>query len=437
MALIGPAHPNHIAPFSFFGCGSPLEVKVSMVSHSQREETQRLRLARMAVDILFFLNGVMSATFSTRLPAVQTRLALPSDQLGLALLGCTIGGLLAMNIAGRVSSRFGSKVITTLAAFGICITLPLIALAPTLPFLVLALALFGAGNGAMDVTMNLQGTGVEREYGRSIMNSFHAYFSVGSLAGALLGSLLAVLDVKPETHFLAITVVGCIALAWGTRFLFSAKQEQIVPKQPAKTVRFLRISPTLMGLAVIAFCSLLSVGAMFDWSAVYLSGTLHTGAGLAAAGFTTFLACMAVGRSVGDALATRFGAALLVRIACLLAAIWLALALVLSWTPAVMFGLGLVGLGLSVPFPLVLSAAGRFAKANRGSILAMVTTGGYFGMIAGPPVIGFLANQMGMRLALAPVVFLCVLAAFCAPATGTPAVKEDEASLQDREPTSA
>ncbi|MBO0792909.1 MAG: MFS transporter, partial [Ktedonobacteraceae bacterium] len=276
-----------------------------------------------------------------------------------------------------------------------------------------------------DVTMNLQGTGVEREYGRSIMNSFHAYFSVGSLAGAALGSILAVFDVKPETHFFAITVIGCAALAWSARFLFSAEQEQMVQKQTAKSARFWRISSTLMLLAMIAFCSLLSVGAMFDWSAVYLSGTLHTGAGLAAAGFTTFLACMAAGRSVGDALATRFGAVKLARVACLLAAIGLALALVLSWTPAIMLGLGLVGIGLSVPFPLVMSAAGRLAEQDRGSILATVTTGGYFGMIAGPPVIGFIANQVGMRLALTPVVLLCVLAALCAPALGAAARKED------------
>lgn len=397
-----------------------------MISNAQREERRRLRLARMAVDIFFFLNGVMSATFSTRLPAVQMKLVLPPGQLGLALLGCTIGGLLAMNIASHVSSRFGSKMVTTIAALGTCIALPLIALAPALPCLVLALALFGVGSGAMDVTMNLQGTGVEREYGRSIMNSFHAYFSVGSLAGASLGSILAALNVKPELHFFAIAVIGCVVLVWSSRFLFSPKQEQIAQKQPAQKARFLQISPPLILLAVIAFCSFLSVGAMFDWSAVYLSGTLHTGAGLAAAGFTTFLACMAAGRSAGDALATRFGAAVLVRIACSLAAIGLALALVFSWTPAVMLGLGLVGIGLSVPFPLVLSAAGRLAKRDRGSILATVTTGGYFGMIAGPPAIGFIADRVGVRLALTPVVVLCVLAALCAPVASTTALKRDE-----------
>lgn len=125
------------------------------------------------------------------------------------------------------------------------------------------------------------------------------------------------------------------------------------------------------------------------------------------------------------------------RITCLLAAIGLALALMCAWTPAVLFGLGLVGIGLSVPFPLVLSAAGRLAKRERGSALATVTTWGYFGMIAGPPVIGFIADQVGVRLALAPVVVLCVLAALCAPAASTAAAKEDEGSLQDRKPTSA
>lgn len=408
-----------------------------MVSNAQQKEKRRLRLARMAVDIFFFLNGVMSATFSARLPAVQMRLALPPGQLGLALLGCTIGGLLAMNIAARVSSRFGSKAILTLASLGSCITLPLVALAPTLPLFLLALVFFGAACGAMDVTMSLQGTAIEREYGRSIMNSFHAYFSVGSLAGASLGSLLAAFAVQPEPHFFAVTIAGCVVLVWSARFLFSSRQEQIVQKQPGKVALSFQISPTLMLLGVIAFCSLLSVGAMFDWSAVYLSGTLHTGAGLAAAGFTTFLICMALGRSVGDSLATRFGATVLVRIACSLAAIGLALALMCTWMPAVFLGLGLVGFGLSVPFPLVLSAAGRLAGQERGSALATVTTWGYCGMIAGPPMIGFLADRVGVRLALAPVAILCVFAVLCAPAARTVAAKENEGSLQDREQTSA
>lgn len=408
-----------------------------MVSDTQREERRHSGLARMAVNMFFFLNGVMNATFSTRLPAVQMKLALPAGQLGLALLGCTIGGLVAMNIAGRVSTRFGSKAITTFAALGAGIMLPLIALAPTLPLFLLALVLYGAASGAMEVTMNLQATEVERVYDRPIMNSFHSYFSVGSLAGAALGSLLAAYNVQPVPHFLAIAGVSWVILLWSSRFLYAAKREQIAQNQAVQRARSSHISPTLLLLGVIAFCSFLGVGAMFDWSALYLSGTLHTGAGVAAAGFATFLACMALGRSVGDALSIRFGAGVLVRIACLLAALGLTLALVIAWMPAVFLGLGLVGIGLSVPFPLVLSATGHLARQDKGSALATVTTWGYCGLIAGPPMIGFLADRLGMRLALASVALLCVLAALCASPVGETRLKEVEEKPRDCKPTTA
>jgi MFS family permease len=123
----------------------------------------------------------------------------------------------------------------------------------------------------------------------------------------------------------------------------------------------------------------------------------------------------------------RFGAAVLVRSACSLAAIGLALALTFAWTPVVLFGLGLAGIGLSVPFPLVLRATGHLSQQETGSILALVTTWGYVGMLAGPPVIGFVADRGGLRLALALVVFLCVLAALCAPVTGIADGKEGHA----------
>jgi MFS family permease len=141
---------------------------------------------------------------------------------------------------------------------------------------------------------------------------------------------------------------------------------------------------------------------------------------------------MALGRGVGDSLLTCFGAAVLVRSACSLAAIGLALALAFAWTPVVLFGLGLAGIGLSVPFPLVLRTAGHLSQQETGSALATVTTWGYVGMLAGPPVIGFVADQGGLRLALALVVFLCVLAALCAPVMGAAAGNEDEGSLENR-----
>lgn len=404
-----------------------------MVSSFRTGERRRFRMARIAVCVFFFLNGVMTAALSARLPAVQTKLALPPGQLGLALLGCTVGGLVAMNIAARLSRRFGSKIITITATFCMGITLLPIAFASTFPMLILALVFFGVAGGAMDIAMNIQGAEVERAYGRPIFNSFHACFSVGSLMSALLGSTLAAFNLSTEAHFLALALGVCAGIVWSSRFLLPSEPVSTVPGDQTQKRRALHFSRTLTLLGVIAFCVLLSVGAMFDWSAVYLSGTLHTGAGLAAAGFALFLACMTLGRSIGDRMVMRFGEARLLCSACALAAIGLALALLFAWTPAAFFGLGLAGIGLSVPFPLVLSATGRLFKQDTSIALATVTTWGYCGLLAGPPTIGFIADRVGLRLALALIGFLCLLAALCAPVVST---KKAEGSLQDREPIS-
>lgn len=391
-------------------------------------------MARKAVSVFFFLNGVMAAALSTRLPVLQTKLALSADQLGLALLGCTIGGLAATNIAARLSRRFGSKMITIVAATCMGVALLFIAFAPTFPILILALAFFGVGSGAMDITMNIQGTEVERGYGRPILNAFHACFSVGSLLSALLGSTLAAFNVCPAFHFLAIALSAGVGIAWSSRFLLPPEPVLAVSGERTQHARTLPFSWPLILLGVIAFCALLSVGAMFDWSALYLSEMLHTGAGLAAAGFATFLVCMTLGRSVGDGVAMRLGKARLMRSTCSLAALGLTLALLFPWAPVAFFGFGLVGFGLAVPFPLVVSAAGRLSKQERGSALATVTTWGYGGMLAGPPVIGFVANREGLRLALALVVLLCILAALCASVVSIPDEVEPAPALAHEHP---
>ncbi|WP_165423889.1 MFS transporter [Ktedonosporobacter rubrisoli] len=401
-----------------------------MKANLQQEELRRLRLARIAIVVFFFTNGLIAASMSARLPTIQIKLALSPGQLGLALLGCTVGGLLAMNIGGRIARRSGSHSVVTIAAIVMCITLPLLAFAPNLWLLLMALIGLGAGSGAMDVTMNMQAAELERAYGRPILSSFHACFSIGSLLGATLGSLLAALHISPELHFLAVAGVTVMSIIGSSRFLLVEAERQEDTAQVGRKASSLRFSPTLVMLGLIAFSALLSVGAMFDWSAVYLSDTLHAEPGLAAAGFSTFLVCMTLGRAVGDYLTARLGAAMLVRSACSLAALGLALALLVPWVPLAFLGLGLVGIGLSVPFPLVISAAGRLSKKHGGSILVNITTWGYFGMIAGPAVIGFVADRLGLRLALGLVALLCVMAALCASAVADSPIKAvDEGSL--------
>ncbi|MBX6342774.1 MAG: MFS transporter, partial [Thermomicrobiaceae bacterium] len=139
---------------------------------------------------VFFVNGVAGASWFTRIPAVQQRLALSPGALGVVLLGLTIGSLLSMTLAGGLVARFGSRPVTTAGTFAYCAALPLPALAPSAPLLLLALIAFGVGNGTMDVSMNAQAVAVERRYGRPIMSSFHGLFSVGGIVGAAAGGLI-------------------------------------------------------------------------------------------------------------------------------------------------------------------------------------------------------------------------------------------------------
>lgn len=369
--------------------------------------------ARVGVAILFFLNGVSFASWATRIPAVQARLALTPGELGLALFGTAAGALVAINLSGYLAARFGSRSVTTIAALSLCLMLPLLALAPTLPALVTTLVLFGASNGSMDVAMNTQAVAVERQYGRPILNSFHACYSFGGLVGALVGGFVASHGIAPLPHFLGIALLCTILTLSAARSLLPTHTDA-----QRTGVAFARPTRAILALGLVAFCVVLGEGAIADWSAIYLNGTLRTGAGLAAAGYAAFSVVMAVGRGVGDPLTARLGPRTMVRLGGLVAALGLTLALVVNWIPIALLGFGLVGAGFSVVFPLTLSAAGRTSKQAAGSAIAAVATCGYVGFLVGPPVIGFVADVLSLRIALGFVVVLSLCAAAFARAVG-------------------
>ncbi|GLV59545.1 MFS transporter [Dictyobacter sp. S3.2.2.5] len=411
-----------------------------MISRYEQVDRRRVIIARVAVIALFFSNGTIIASWAARIPAVQAKLQLPPGQFGLALLGAAVGALIAMNVAGRISIRFGSALITTLSAIGLFITLPLLAAAPSLIALSAGLVFLGGFNGAMDVTMNLQGAAVEQQYGKPIFNSFHAFYSVGALAGAFVGSIFASYNIDPLIHFSAVALLAAITVLAASRFLLSsspvAKPVEEGTAGKKKAPLFVRPSRTLLALGTIAFCALISEGAISDWSALYLNGTVHSGAGLAAAGFAVFSLCMAIGRGVGDIFAARFGPAVLVCLGGMMAAVGLGVGLLFPWTWIVVVGLGLVGLGLAVLFPLVLSAASRSSSGPAETSLATVSTCGYVGFLVGPPVIGFLANSFSLRIGLCFVVFLCLITFLLGRAVGNgPASKETVVGAEEAVPS--
>ncbi len=376
------------------------------------EIPKEARAARLAVLAVFFLNGFAFASWVVRIPAVKEKLALSEGLLGLALLGVAVGALTAMTAVGWLITRFGSRPVVGMTVLFFCLALPLPALMPNLPLLVVTLLLFGASGGALDVSMNSQAVAVEKQYGRPIMSSFHAAFSFGGLAGAASGGFVASLGVGVSLHLLGIAALSAVVATLAYRALLPASVDAGAPGAPA----FARPTKALAGLGVIAFCVLLGEGTMADWSAVYLKGTLETGAGFAASGYAAFSLAMAFGRLFGDRFTEQLGPARLVRFGGALAAVGLGISLAAAQPAFALIGFASAGMGFSIIFPTVLSAAGRTEGVAPGPALAAVSSAGYFGFLVGPPIIGFAAELLGLGAALYIVVALSAAVAVLAGA---------------------
>lgn len=370
-------------------------------------------LARAAVTAIFFINGAGYGNWVARIPAVRDSLGLDTQQLGLALLGVAIGSLLAMPFAGALLGRVGSRAMTTCCALAFCATVVLPALAVNLATLTLALVALGATTGTLDVSMNGAGAAVERHGGRAIMSSFHAAFSFGGLSGAALGGFLASREIAPLPHLAGIALLSFACAAVATRGLLPIEADGL-SGGPA----FALPTRALAALGIIGFGALLSEGAMADWSGIYLRDIRATDDATAASGFAAFSLCMAIGRLTGDWLVERFGAVPVVRGGGVVAAAGLALVLLVPSVAFALVGFAAVGIGISIIFPLVLSAAARTPNIPSGTAIAAVTTIGYLGFLAGPPVLGIVAHATTLGVALWLVVLLCAGIAAIAGAVG-------------------
>ena len=365
---------------------------------------------------VFFVNGAVLANWVPRIPDIQQELGLGEGALGIALLGVAAGALVAMPLAGRALGRVGAYRLLAPALLLYCGALPLLALAPNLASLTASLFAIGAANGTLDVAMNHEGVGIEREHDRAIFASFHGAFSVGGLAGALVGGAFAVAGVAPLVHFAASAAgLGSIA-AVAVAYL---RPTGAASEAPAEGPILARPPRKLLALGLVAFCCLLAEGSIADWSAVYMRGALEAGPVLSSAAFAAFSLTMAVGRLTGDRLTERFGPVVSTRTGGAVAALGLATGLATDAPIAAVFGFACVGAGLATVLPTVLRAAANTPGVAAATAIAATSTVGYLGFLAGPPAIGFVAEAASLRAALwivvAAIAVIALLAASTAP----------------------
>lgn len=353
--------------------------------------------ARWAVVAMFFINGAMVGNWVSRIPQIQQTLALSEGELGLVLMGMAVGVLTALSLVGGLIARFGNRRVTIMGTLALCVMLPLLAVMPHPVLLWIALFLFGGFMSTMDVAMNSQAVDVERLFARPLMSSFHAAFSIGGFAGAALGAAMAGQNIEPLTHFLIASGISLLLLLLtGSLLLIPAPREQTGERQSV-----FQLPPRILWpLGIVALCAAVGEGAMADWSGVYLSNIVGTDAGTAAFGFAAFSLTMTAGRLSGDRLAARFSPAQIVRVGGLVAAVGLLLAILFPQVAPTLLGFAAVGAGLSIAVPLAFSAAGNVPGLPPGTGIAGVATIGYAGFLAGPPIIGLIADLTSLRIAL-------------------------------------
>ncbi|MGY1621077.1 MFS transporter [Geodermatophilus sp. SYSU D00965] len=362
-----------------------------------------LQQLRVAVAVLFAMDGFVFGTWAARIPDVSARVGASHSALGIAVLCMSLGALACMQLTGALSARLGPGRVALGAAVLVSLAVALPATATSVPQLCGALLVFGAATGAVNVAANSLGVQVEARWPRPLLSSLHAGFSFGGLVGALVGGLVAA-SVGVVPHLAGVTVAGLALLAWIGPTL--ARADEAAPRAVASVATDegaeRRGVPTavLVVLGAVAGCTAYGEGALTDWGALFLREDLGATPVLAAAGYAGFSLAMACGRLVGSSLVVQFGEGRLLVGGALLAALGMLLA---AWSGSVtvaLAGFVLVGLGLANVFPLAIGRAGALGGAGG---VALASTVGYSGLLGGPPLLGFLAELTGLAAALSTV----------------------------------
>jgi MFS family permease len=382
---------------------------------------------RAAVSAAFLIHSTVSGTWAPRLPAIKESLGLSDGELGTALVGLAVGLVVGTRLAGAPVDRFGSRPVMQVGFPLLAATLVLPALADSLVALLLSLFVLGLASGALDVAMNAQGIEVERHIGRPILSGLHGLWSIGLGIGAGVAALAAAIDADPLEQFAVVAAVLAVASLVFLRGLLAARRP--VPGEPEEEEHVMvRWTLALVLLGVIAFCSFVGEGAASDWSAVYMTQELGSSEALGALAFAAFAVTMAIARFAADPLRARLGSVVLVRGGSLIAATGLGLGLLVHEPAAAIAGFALLGLGLAPVVPIAFSAAGDLDQRATGRLVGRVATLGYVGSVAGPIMIGWLAEATSLRAALGLVVLLALVIAVSArsglrsshPRTGGP-----------------
>ncbi|HYC27854.1 MAG TPA: MFS transporter, partial [Chitinophagaceae bacterium] len=319
------------------------------------------RVYRIAVGVLFFLQGLCFASWASRIPTIQQQLHISDALLGVILFALPVGSMLSLLFSGRLVARYGSKRVATNALLLYSLFLPLIGLSGNIWVLIASLVLFGMAGNIANIAINTQAVHVESRYGKNIMASFHGLWSLAGFVAAGIGTYMIAKGIVPLTHFVLMSTLIVTGVAISFHFLVP---DEASPSPAGQ--RFVKPHKSLLKLGVLAFCCMICEGAMFDWSGIYFQKVVQADKDWAGAGYTAFMCAMAAGRFVADWIANRLQFQKTIFLSGLFILGGLALAVAVPLVVPAIIGFLLVGFGVSSVIPLIYSEAGKSKVSTPG-----------------------------------------------------------------------
>jgi predicted MFS family arabinose efflux permease len=399
-----------------------------------------VRAWRNAVLAGYLASGLAVSAWLTRLPAIADALGLSPATLGAVLLTQTVAAFVSVSTSGMTVLRLGASLTLRLTSAVVAAGLVLIGLGvsvfASLPVTVAGMLLFGLGSATWNVAANVEGAALESGLGKHVMPVMHAFFSIGTVLGAAVGALASAARVPVVWHVGGMAAV-VLALVWGSLPFLRGEGTRVRPEEPrtdtgsidlaalaadrpARGMRAAWRDPRTVLIGVFTLGVALAEGAANDWVALALTTGYGTSEALGAVGYGVFVAAMTTGRLAGTPLLDRFGRVAILRAACSLALVGLAVFIVSPWLELGIAGLFLWGLGASLGFPVGMSAASD-DRHNAAANVSVVSTLGYGAFLGGPPLLGLLGEAVGVRYALAAVAALVVVSLLLVPALRAPA----------------
>ncbi|WP_434648400.1 MFS transporter [Pseudomonas sp. D1-2] len=363
------------------------------------------RLEQMSTRVAYLIAGIGIAAWAPLVPYAKVRANLDEGTLGLLLLCLGVGSILAMPISGALATRFGCRRVLSGGTLLVCLALPLLATMSSLPWLVAALFLFGAGLGTVDSTVNLQAVIVERASGKTMMSGFHGMFSLGGIIGAAGVSALLGLGLSPLAATLVVNGVLLVALFKAAPHLLPYGSESAGPA-------FAIPHGVVLFIGILCFIVFLAEGAVLDWSAVFLTAERAVDSAYAGLGYAAFALTMTIGRLTGDSVVHRLGAKRVIIYGATMAAAGFLMATVAPMWQAALLGYALVGAGCSNIVPVLYTAVGKQTLMPEAIAVPAITTIGYAGILAGPALIGFVAHGSSLGIAFGLIALSLVAVAF-------------------------